>query len=154
MAIEIAIDTNRYRDFADGVPQAVREFQRSPKIHVPLIVIGALRAGFALGRRGAENQRVFEQFLHRPRVNILVPSAVTATHYAALLRTGRKNGMNAEEFEKKFDEGQEEIIDDLDLTTARRVNQEQKQNVNEGGPSYGHRANTNPDRSMTYRSDR
>lgn len=32
--------------------------------------------------------------------------------------------MNADEFDKKFDEGQEEIIDDLDLTTARRVNQE------------------------------
>jgi len=34
--------------------------------------------------------------------------------------------MNAEEFDKKFDDGLEEIIDDLDLTTARRVNQEQK----------------------------
>ena len=90
MAIEIAIDTNRYRDFADGVPQVVREFQRSPKIHVPLIVIGELRAGFAVSRRGAENQRVFEQFLHRPRVNILLPSAVTATHYAALFRQLRE----------------------------------------------------------------
>lgn len=43
--------------------------------------------------------------------------------------------MNAEEFEKKFDEGQEEIIDDLDLTTARRVNQEQKR-INVDFPAW------------------
>jgi hypothetical protein len=34
--------------------------------------------------------------------------------------------MIAEEFAKSFDEGQKEIIDDLDLTTTRRVNREQK----------------------------
>jgi hypothetical protein len=43
--------------------------------------------------------------------------------------------MNAEEFDKKFDEGQEEIIDDLDLTTARRVNQEQKR-INVDFPAW------------------
>jgi hypothetical protein len=43
--------------------------------------------------------------------------------------------MNAEEFDKKFDEGKEEIIDDLDLTTARRVNQEQKR-INVDFPAW------------------
>lgn len=43
--------------------------------------------------------------------------------------------MNAEEFEKKFDEGQEDIVDDLDLTTAHRVNQQQKR-INVDFPAW------------------
>ena len=34
--------------------------------------------------------------------------------------------MKASEFDRKFDEGNEDIVDDLDLSTVRRVNQEQK----------------------------
>ncbi len=34
--------------------------------------------------------------------------------------------MKAKDFDKKFDEGKQDIIDDLDLSTARRANQEQK----------------------------
>mgnify|MGYP000662639169 CR=1 FL=1 len=34
--------------------------------------------------------------------------------------------MKAKDFDQKFDEGQEDVIDDLDLLSARRVNQEQK----------------------------
>jgi len=34
--------------------------------------------------------------------------------------------MKAKEFDKKFDEGKKDVVDDLDLSTARRVNQEQK----------------------------
>jgi hypothetical protein len=35
--------------------------------------------------------------------------------------------MKAKDFDKKFEEGQEDVDDDLDLSTARRVNQEMKQ---------------------------
>ncbi len=34
--------------------------------------------------------------------------------------------MKAEEFDKKFDDNEEDIIDDLDLTTAKRPNLAQK----------------------------
>ncbi|MCH8542534.1 MAG: CopG family transcriptional regulator [Alcanivorax sp.] len=34
--------------------------------------------------------------------------------------------MKAKDFDKKFEQGQEDIVDDLDLSSARRVNQEQK----------------------------
>lgn len=83
MAVEIAIDTNRYRDFVDGNPDA---------ISVPLVVIAELRAGFAVGSRGYENERVFEAFLHRPRVHILVPTLDTTRHYATLFRRLRAAG--------------------------------------------------------------
>lgn len=34
--------------------------------------------------------------------------------------------MKAKEFDKKFDEDRSDIVDDIDLTTARRPNQSQK----------------------------
>ena len=34
--------------------------------------------------------------------------------------------MKAKDFDRKFDEGKEDIVDDLDLSAARRVNQEHK----------------------------
>lgn len=43
--------------------------------------------------------------------------------------------MNAEEFDKKFDENKQDVVDDLDLSTARRVNQEQKR-INVDFPSW------------------
>lgn len=43
--------------------------------------------------------------------------------------------MNAEEFDEKFDADKEDVVDDLDLSTARRVNQEQKR-INVDFPSW------------------
>lgn len=43
--------------------------------------------------------------------------------------------MKAEEFDKKFDENKQDVIDDLDLSTARRINQEQKR-INVDFPSW------------------
>jgi hypothetical protein len=43
--------------------------------------------------------------------------------------------MKAENFDKKFNEGKEDIIEDLDLSTARRVNQDQKR-INVDFPAW------------------
>ena len=43
--------------------------------------------------------------------------------------------MKAKDFDKKFDDGVEDIIDDLDLSTMRRPNQEQKR-VNVDFPAW------------------
>ncbi|MBL1274228.1 MAG: hypothetical protein ACI92B_000396 [Marinobacter maritimus] len=43
--------------------------------------------------------------------------------------------MKAKDFDKKFDEGQEDIIEDLDLSTARRSNLEQKR-INVDFPAW------------------
>lgn len=43
--------------------------------------------------------------------------------------------MNSEDFDKKFDEGQSDIVEDLDLSTARRVNQGQKR-INVDFPAW------------------
>ncbi len=43
--------------------------------------------------------------------------------------------MKAELFDKKFDDNKSDIIDDLDLSTAKRLNQEQKR-VNVDFPTW------------------
>ena len=43
--------------------------------------------------------------------------------------------MKAKDFDKKFDEGKEDIIDDIDLSKGRRVNREQKR-INVDFPSW------------------
>lgn len=43
--------------------------------------------------------------------------------------------MKAKDFDRKFEEGSEDIVDDLDLSTARRVNQEPKR-INVDFPSW------------------
>ncbi len=43
--------------------------------------------------------------------------------------------MKAKDFDKKFEECQEDIVDDLDLSSARRVNQEQKR-INVDFPAW------------------
>lgn len=43
--------------------------------------------------------------------------------------------MKAKRFDKKFDDGETDIIDDLDLATARRINQTAKR-INVDFPSW------------------
>jgi hypothetical protein len=43
--------------------------------------------------------------------------------------------MKAKDLDKKFDQGKEDIIDDLDLSTARHVNHEQKR-INVDFPAW------------------
>lgn len=43
--------------------------------------------------------------------------------------------MKAKEFDKKFEAGEQDIIDDLELSTARRINQDQRR-VNVDFPAW------------------
>ena len=92
MAIEIIIDTNRYRDFCDAEPHAVQVFRRAHVIHVPIVVVAELRAGFVIGSRSARNESVLGRFLTRPRVHVLRPDMTTTHHYARLFRQLRAAG--------------------------------------------------------------
>jgi len=67
-------------------------FRIAARICVPFIVVAELRAGFAVGTRGEENGRVFEQFLHRQRVEVILPTMETTRHYANLYRQLRTAG--------------------------------------------------------------
>lgn len=70
----------------------VHTIERALEVHVPLVVLAELHAGFACGRRGGENERVLERFLRRPGVRVLIPDEATTHAYASLYRQLRAQG--------------------------------------------------------------
>ena len=59
---------------------------------MPFVVPGELRAGFAHGRRTAENERLLRRFLMKDCVRVLYADDHTTHHYAAVYRQLRKQG--------------------------------------------------------------
>ena len=90
--MNIALDTNAYSDYMRGVLERVRVVRTVERIHVPLIVLGELRAGFAAGSREAANLATLAQFLASPRVSVLSPDETTTEHYARIFVQLRKKG--------------------------------------------------------------
>ncbi len=90
--MRVLLDTNRYQDFCQGVPAIVAVFRRAVEIHIPFVVVGELRAGFACGTKSLENERALTRFLQRPRVNLLLATEDTTRHYANLFRQLRAQG--------------------------------------------------------------
>ncbi len=82
--MNIALDTNAYSDFLRGDPARVAIVRHADQVHLPLIVLGELRAGFAAGSREKENLATLRQFLASPRVSMLAPDAITTEHYAKI----------------------------------------------------------------------
>lgn len=84
--MRILIDTNRYRDFCEGNEDSVTVIRRSGTIFLPFIVLAELRAGFAAGKKGIENEKILTRFINKPRVKILFPDEDTTRHYGNLFR--------------------------------------------------------------------
>jgi tRNA(fMet)-specific endonuclease VapC len=90
--MRLALDSNRYTDLCRGITDVVEIITRAQEIHVPLIVLGEQRAGFAHGASRAKNERVLTQFLQKPGVFVLVPDEQTTFFYADLYAYLRKKG--------------------------------------------------------------
>lgn len=90
--MKIAIDTNRYVDFAKGLPEAVERLRRADEIVVPFVVLGELRAGFAGGTRSGENEANLVRFLNSRRVDVVFADEDTTHHYARLFHQLRRQG--------------------------------------------------------------
>ena len=88
----IALDTNAYCDFMRGDSARVEVIRTARHIHLPLIVLGELRAGFAAGNQKSTNAANLQRFLNSPRVSILLPDEQTTHHYAQLYLQLRKKG--------------------------------------------------------------
>jgi tRNA(fMet)-specific endonuclease VapC len=90
--VRVALDSNRYVDFARGEPAVVEVLEHAEEVHVPLIVLGELRAGLAVGGRGAENEGGLRRFLLQPGVLVTFPDETTTHHYGAIFRQLREQG--------------------------------------------------------------
>jgi tRNA(fMet)-specific endonuclease VapC len=92
VALRLALDTNRYSDLCRGLPDIVALVENAEAVSLPFVVVAELRAGFAVGRRGAENERVLRRFLAKDGVSVTFADEQTTYHYAALFRQLRRQG--------------------------------------------------------------
>lgn len=90
--MRIAVDTNRYRDFCAGMPEAVEQFSAAGALYLPFVTVAELRAGFQCGRLSRKNEAVLTRFLGRPRVHLLLPDEQTTHHYARVYTQLRAQG--------------------------------------------------------------
>lgn len=90
--MRLAVDTNRYTDFCAGVPETVELLERAESVQIPFVVLGELRAGFAVGRRGAQNELVLRELLLRPGIEVLYADEQTTSHYGAVYCQLRSQG--------------------------------------------------------------
>lgn len=90
--MRVALDTNRYVDLCKGVDETVALLEGAEAILLPFVVLGELRAGFAFGRRQAENERTLRRFLLKEGVRVLFADDQTTHHYASVFRQLRKQG--------------------------------------------------------------
>jgi len=90
--MRISLDTNRYTDFQRGNTVVRQVLEAAMEICVPFATVDELRAGFAGGSRGAENEKWFQLFLSRPGVRVLYPDDGTTRQYATLYQQLKAQG--------------------------------------------------------------
>jgi tRNA(fMet)-specific endonuclease VapC len=90
--MRIAIDTNCYRDFCCGAPEAMAQLSTARAIFMPFVTLAELRAGFLCGRLSRKNEMVLARFLNSPRVQLLFADETTSHHYARLFLQLRSQG--------------------------------------------------------------
>lgn len=89
----LIIDTNAYSGFMRGEQRVVRALRSAHEIHMPLIVLAELLAGFVAGARPQKKRDELTRFRASSRVHVLKPDEKTAQHYADVFVTLRKLGM-------------------------------------------------------------
>jgi tRNA(fMet)-specific endonuclease VapC len=90
--MRVAIDTNRYVDFARGEAEAVERLRHVQRLYVPFVVLAELRAGFLCGTRAERNEANLTRFLDSARVDVLYADDQTTHQYARLFRQLRAQG--------------------------------------------------------------
>ena len=90
--MRVALDTNRYVDLCKGAADTVEVLETADAVILPFVVLAELRAGFLLGRRQVENERVLNRLLLKDGVEVLFADDQTTHHYASVYRQLRKQG--------------------------------------------------------------
>jgi tRNA(fMet)-specific endonuclease VapC len=92
VAVRVALDTNGYSALCRGDERVLDVLEHAEAILLPFVVLAELRAGFAVGSRGRDNERILRRFLTKPGVEILLADEVTCEHYAKVYRQLRTQG--------------------------------------------------------------
>ena len=90
--MKLALDTNRYTDLCRGNADVVEIVESADEVWLPFIVLGELRAGFAVGNQGPRNEAILRRFLLKPGIDVLCADEQTTHHYSYVYRQLRKQG--------------------------------------------------------------
>lgn len=90
--MRLALDTNRYADLCRGDVRVVEAVEAAAEVWLPFIVLGELRAGFAVGSQGPHNEASLRRFLLKPGVGVVYADEQTSHHYATVYRQLRQQG--------------------------------------------------------------
>jgi predicted nucleic acid-binding protein len=90
--VRVALDTNAYVDLCRGAGETLRLLEEAELVIMPFIVLGELRAGFAQGRRPAENEGTLRRFLLKDGVRVIFADDQTTHHYAAVFSPASQAG--------------------------------------------------------------
>jgi len=90
--MRVALDSNRYDDLVTGSNDVATIVETADAVYLPFIVVGELRAGFAAGKRQAENERLLRRFLMKDDVEVLFADEQTTHHYASTFAQLRRQG--------------------------------------------------------------
>lgn len=86
MTNALLLDTSAYSGFNRGDKRLKDYFRPDCVILVPLVVIGELRAGFALGAKKDENEALLQKLLDSPNVSTVTISDNTTKLFAAIFQ--------------------------------------------------------------------
>jgi tRNA(fMet)-specific endonuclease VapC len=90
--MRLLIDTNAYSAFKGGDPETLDVLRMADEVHLSVIVLGELLAGFAAGTQEPRNRRELAAFLDSPRVSVLPATSATAAYYATVFGQLRRKG--------------------------------------------------------------
>ena len=88
----IIIDTNIYAAFKRNVQDVVKVFRRVDYIGINTVILGELYSGFKGGAKENLNKQELEQFLDKPRVDVIPIDENTAEFYAQVYWNLKRNG--------------------------------------------------------------
>jgi hypothetical protein len=70
VAVRLALETNRYTELCRGSVSVVETVELADEVWFPSLVLGELRAGFAVGSQGTRNEAVLRRFLLKSGVGV------------------------------------------------------------------------------------
>jgi tRNA(fMet)-specific endonuclease VapC len=92
MEMRLLLDTNRYRDLCDGIPEALETIQQADTILIPFVVLAELRSGFLCGTQARKNEQFLTRFMNSPRVKVLYADENSTHHFAQVFAQLRLQG--------------------------------------------------------------
>jgi predicted nucleic acid-binding protein len=90
--MRLLLDTTMYSLAMRNHDAAVALIREADELILCPIMVGELFAGFARGRREAENRAVFKEFINSPRVRLATISLETGDFYSKVLNDLRSLG--------------------------------------------------------------